>query len=407
MGYFAFLRENSRWLAAAALLTFSSGYGQTFFISVFAGDIRAEFGLSHGAWGGIYTIATTVSAVVMIWAGVLTDHFRVRVLGPVFLALLALACLAMASVSAAWALIPVIFALRITGQGMLSQIGMVATARWFVATRGRALSITSLGVSFANAALPITFVALLAVINWRILWVVAAAMALAAIPLMLTLLRQERTPQSMSNDSQVAGMGNVHWRRPQLLRHWLFWLMVPTLLGPAAWSTSLFFQQVHLAEIKGWSHLELVALFPLYTGAVVAMTIATGWLVDRFQANRVMMFYLLPFIIGFLMIGRAETIFAGAIGLMVVGIGGGIGNTMVAAFWAEHCGTRHLGSIKALVAAVTVFGSAIGPGITGWLIDRGIDFDDQMVWIAVYFVFAAILAVIACTKARRLLPQPA
>ena len=42
---------------------------------------------------------------------------------------------------------------------------------------------------------------------------------------------------------------------------------------------------------------------------------------------------------------------------------------MASAFWAEFYGTRHIGAIKAMAAALMVFGSAIGPGLTGALID--------------------------------------
>ena len=91
MNYFQFIRMNVPWLVAAGLLTFSSSYGQTYFISLFAGEIMDEFDLSDGAWGGIYTAGTTISAIVMIWAGALTDKFRVRVLGPIVLAILAVA----------------------------------------------------------------------------------------------------------------------------------------------------------------------------------------------------------------------------------------------------------------------------------------------------------------------------
>src|SRR6056297_2918334 len=50
-----FVRTNAPWLAAGFLLTFASSFGQTFFISVFAGEIRATYGLSHGDWGAIYS----------------------------------------------------------------------------------------------------------------------------------------------------------------------------------------------------------------------------------------------------------------------------------------------------------------------------------------------------------------
>ncbi len=255
-----FLVENAPWLAAGALLAFLSSFGQTFFISLFAGEIRAEFDLSHGQWGGIYSLGTTLSAAVMVWAGGLTDLFRARVLGSIVLVMLAFACLSMA-MSTVWLLPAVIFALRLTGQGMTVHISSVAMARWFVASRGKALSIAHLGFSVGEAFLPFIFVALLAVWDWRMLWVFAAGIAIGGNPLLLLLLRTERTPQSLAQSDQSLGMGGHHWTRGETLRNQLFWFMVPALLGPAAFNTAFFFQQVHFAEVKGWEHLELVRCF--------------------------------------------------------------------------------------------------------------------------------------------------
>ena len=125
------LVRNAPWLASGALLTLLSSFGQTIVISVCAADIQAEFSLSHGAWGGIYALGTTTSAVVMVWAGGLTDKFRVRALGPVVLLMLAMSCLLMAFNPFVWLLPVVIFALRLCGQGMTSHIAVVAMARWF------------------------------------------------------------------------------------------------------------------------------------------------------------------------------------------------------------------------------------------------------------------------------------
>ncbi|MBU2980347.1 MFS transporter [Lentibacter algarum] len=405
MSTIAFLKSNLRWLLAGALLTFMSSFGQTFFISVFAGEIRAEFGLSHGEWGGIYALGTLASALVMVWAGGLTDHYRVRTLGPVILVLLASACIFMASLSALWLLPVVIFSLRITGQGMTNHIAVVAMARWFTATRGRALSIASLGVSVGQALLPLLFVFLLTVYDWRILWVVSALAVLAGIPILTGLLRQERTPQSIAHSSQSLGMNARQWTRNQAVKHRLFWCMVPTLLGPAAWGTALMFHQVHYSEIKGIAHVTFVAMFPVYTAATIISMLLTGWALDRIGTARLIPFMHLPAVLAFVVFALAGGPWGLLLGFVLFGMSSGAHSTLPSAFWAEFYGTAHIGSIKALAAAIMVLGSAIGPGITGWGIDAGIGLETQYLAVALYFIGSSLLMWIGVRRAAVDLPE--
>jgi MFS family permease len=393
-----FLRLNAPWLAAGGLLTFLSSFGQTFFISIFAGEIRSEFGLSHGEWGGIYSLGTTSSAIAMIWAGALTDRFRVRGLGALILLALAGACIAMASVTAAWALAFVILALRFTGQGMTSHIAVVAMARWFVATRGRALAIATLGFSVGEALLPVLFVALMGFVDWRLLWVVAAIIALAGIPVLSLLLRNERTPQSMAHENPSLGMFGRHWTRNQTLRHPLFWFMVPALLGPSAFGTALFFHQVHYAEIKGWEHVQLVSLFPLYTLFGIGSMLISGWALDRFGTPRLIPFFQLPMVLAFVIFGMTSSISGAVIGFFFMALTTGANSTLPNGFWAEFYGTQNIGSIKAMAAAVMVFGSAIGPGITGLLIDLGMGWDTQLIAIGAYFILTTVMMAVGIAR---------
>lgn len=397
----SFLRANAPWLAAGFLLTFASSFGQTFFIAVFAGEIRTAFGLSHGAWGAIYAIATTSSALVMVWAGSLTDRFRVRHIGLCVLVGLACAAASMAWIDQVWMLVAAIFLLRLFGQGLMGHSAMVAMARWFVATRGRAVSVAGLGVATGEALLPIVFVALLGVIDWRLLWLLAAGTLLALAPALWGLLRQERTPQSFAIASGSAGMQGRMWVRADALRHPVFWLMLPALLGPAAWNTAFFFQQVHTAEAKGWAHVTLVSLFPLYTVSSVAFMLIAGWLVDRFGSTRLAAVYLLPMALGYLVFALAGGVPLGALGIILIGAGAGLHVTMMATFWAEVFGTRHLGAIRAAMAAVMVFGTAVGPAITGALIDFGLAFPTQGFGIAAYFTAASVLAALSGQSAAR------
>ena len=401
MPFFQFLRANAPFLLAGFLLALLSSFGQTFFISLFGGEIRAEFGLSNGEWGATYGIATTVSAAVMLWAGGLTDRFRVRSLGTVVLIGLALACLAMAANPWPVALVGVIFALRLLGQGMTSHISGVAMARWFVANRGRALAIAALGFSLGEAVLPLGFVALKAVLNWRMLWLAAAIMVVLALPLLVALLRRERTPQSMAHEAQAVGMGGRHWSRGDVLAHRLFWFLVPALLAPAAFNTAFFFQQVHLAEVKGWAHMGLVALFPIYSVATVVAMLVSGWAVDRWGTARLMPLYQLPLAGFFLAFASVDSLAVAAPVMVLMGLTSGAASTVPVAFWAEFYGTRNIGAIKATAAAIMVLGSAIGPGLTGALIDAGIDFPHQMLGIAAYIVLACGLVAVGVRRARR------
>ena len=400
VGFPQFLRDNAAFLLAGLLLTFTSSFGQTFFISIFAGEIMETFGLSDGQWGLIYSVGTATSAAVMVWAGVLTDRMRVRRLGVFALGGLALACLAMAANSSVVLLPLVVFLLRLSGQGMTGHIATVAMARWFVATRGRALSIAGLGMALGEASLPALFVWAMGYTDWRLLWVLGAGIVLALLPVMLRLLRRERTPQSLATTNESTGIGGTHWTRAQMLRHPLFWLVLPAAMGPSAIVTSLFFQHVHLAAVKGWAHVGLVALFPLYTTIAVLSMLVAGWAVDRAGAARLMPVYQLPMAVAFLVMAQAESLGGAAVSMVLMGITTGANHALPAAFWAEFYGTRHLGGIKAVAAAAMVLGSAIGPAITGTMIDLGHDFPAQMPAISAYLVLSCILVRVGIGRTR-------
>ncbi|MEZ8098731.1 MAG: MFS transporter [Amylibacter sp.] len=398
---FQFILKNSRWLAAGTLLTFMSSFGQTYFISIFSGEIRNTFNLSHGDWGLIYGFGTFASAIVMIWAGGLTDIMRVRKLGPMVLCALSTSCLFMA-VNPVVALLPVvIFCLRLTGQGMSTHIAAVAMSRWFVNNRGKALSISNLGFSFGEALIPLFLVSALIYFSWQKIWIIAALVTLFSIPILIWLLRQERSPQSIDAEDQSWGMNKLHWTRKKTISHPLFWFMMPAVIGQSAFNTAFFFQQVHFSEIKGWEHLSLVSMFPIYTGVAICMMILSGILLDKFGTAKLIPYFQLPMIIAFILFAFGETLYSALLGFIFLGITSGANTTLPNAFWAEFFGTKHLGSIKAAAAAAMVLGSAIGPALTGILLDFDISLNLQYVGISTFFIISSLLMLVGISRVKK------
>lgn len=389
-GYLQFIKDNLPFLAAGFLLSFMSGLGQTYFISIFGGEIRSSFGLSNGDWGLLYMCSTGLSAVAMVYAGTLADTYRIRSLSIAIFAVLCASCVLLATAQSLTVLAIVIFFLRFAGQGMAGHIAIVAMSRWFVATRGRAVAIASLGFMFGEATMPLTMVWLKSFVDWRTLWVCFSVFTIAMVPVIWWLLSKERVPSAVAAQTESVGMAQRNWTRKEAVTHPMFWYMVPAIGLFPAFGTAFWFHQAHFAEIKGWTHLQLVSVFPLGTVALALSTIAYGWLIDRFGAIRLLPFYLSPLAIAFVLHWAATDVVVTAIAVVLMGIAGGGQATVLAACWSELYGTRYIGSIKAAVAAVMVAGSAVGPGLTGALIDNGISFEVQNLFIAFVFVLTCL-----------------
>ena len=398
---------NARWLAAGMLCTLGSSFGQTFFISLFADRIMDTYGLTDGGWGTLYTGATLVSAALLVQAGRLADTMALNRLALLVIGLFATVAMGMALNTSPIVLFILIAGLRFCGQGMLSHIGITATARWFRAHRGRALAVTGLGYSLGEAVLPTLVVAAIALIGWRGTWGLAAVVLLAGLaPALWLLLGQGRAPVSASDGPDVsAGLAGRHWARGDALRHWLFWALVPGVLTPSFIGTVIFFHQLHIAQVKGWSIADMALGYPVYAALTVLTMVLAGRLIDRRGAPSLLPVYLLPLGFGMALIGPGETVWSWYGLLVLLGIGQGLGNTLNGALWPEIYGTRHIGAVRALVVAIMVLSTAIGPGITGLLIDAGVDFPEQGLFMTLWClglsaIFLLVTRRLAAERAR-------
>lgn len=381
-------------LGLAFLLAFGSSVGQTYFISLFAGQMRAELGLGHGAFGWVYTVATLASALILVWLGKLADRFNLVGLSVLTLAMLAVCALLMAAANSILLFGVALFGLRLGGQGMLSHLSITAMARWFTRERGRALSVTVLGFPAGEALLPVLVAFLLTFVSWRAIWMgMAIGLLVVMVPLMLWLgwqVRRRGLDQPESDQSHVSGRLRSSWTRAQVLRDPRIYALLPGLLAPPFIITGVLFHQVHLVEVKAWTLAELAACYPLYAGSATAVSLGFGWVVDRYGAPALLPFYLMPLGLGLAMLGLTNSVVAAPVFMMLMGATAGGATIVLGALWAEMYGTEHLGAIRSLSVVLLVSATAIAPGIVGWLIDRGVSLDSQFLMMSGYTLCCAL-----------------
>ncbi len=406
MTYRDFLWRNRRFLAFGFLTAFFSSFGQTYFIAVFGPAIRAEFGLSHGEFGGLYAIGTMASAVVLIWAGRLIDRLPLRQFAPGLAVALAGACALLALAPGALFLALALFALRLTGQGLMSHTAMTSMARYFEAERGRAVAIAMLGFPTAVAVFPLMAVALNEAFGWRQAWaLMALAVGVGLAPLMLWLLRGHgmRHRRFLVRTTRRAAAANDggqtparrQWTRAEVLRDPRFYLLGLAVMAPSFIVTGFFFHQAQLAADKGWTAAFMASAFIGYTVGSITGSLIVGHAVDRFGAIRIAPFYQLPLALACLLIAVVEAPPVALAFTMLIGLTSGGGQTLIGTIWPELYGVLHLGAIRAMVMSMSVVASALSPVGMGWLIDQQVAMQTIAIWCLGYALVACGLIVLA------------
>lgn len=389
--YASFVVRNARLLAFGFLLAFCSSFGQTFYIGLFSGEIRGAFGLTNSTFGALYSAATLCSAFLLPVFGGWVDRMPLR---PYTLAIcggLAVGTLLMAGAGGAAVLFLALLVLRLCGQGLMSNTALTTMARAFRHGRGKALSFAALGFAAGEALFPAVAIAALASAEWRAVWGASGVVLfLFLIPSVAWLLAGGRSPAGEAAPANTRSATDG-WNRRAVLGDPFFYPLLLVLLAPSFFITGFFFHQAAVAAAKGWS-LGLVATgFVLYAATKVVVAFAAGAAVDRFGALAcaVAVTPLLGLAYLLLAVGEADAIVLGY--MVLVAAAHGVSVPVASALWVEVYGTAHIGAVRAMVAALGVFASALSPVAMGLLIDRGVSVPAMAFGSAGYCAAAGLL----------------
>jgi len=241
---------------------------------------------------------------------------------------------------------------------------------------------------------------IVASVGWRNSWLISAIFLIVfATPLITALIIREREHQAVdiAPDKVIVR----HWTRPEVMRDALFWIMMLGILAPPFIGTTIFFHQIYLVELREWSLPIFASAFSVMALTTIIFVLIAGSLVDRFSAATLLPTYLIPLSLACFVLGGFEAQWAAFVFMGLLGVSYGFSSTLFGAIWPELYGTRHLGSIRAIVVALMVFGTAAGPGITGWLIDNGVSYPKQITAMGVYCLCACGLMYFVSKALRR------
>ena len=372
--YITFAINNKRFLSFGLALAFFSSFGQTYFIGLFGSDIREEFNLTHGGFGSTYTLATGVSAAVLIWVGRLIDKIDLRLFTLGSCLLLTGACFMIGFAEGITLLGIALFTLRLSGQGLMTHIYSTAMGRYFNKDRGKALSIATLGHPLGEAILPSIVVILISIIGWQETWIAFGFFnILLLLPLVIWLLKgqKERDVQLSRAILKTKNIKIKDWSIIEVLQDIRFFAVLGVILAPAFLLTGVFFHQAHLADEKNWTMVWLATSFSAFAASSVFTMLVSGLLIDKFGATKTLLVMPIPLAVAMVIMAYSNHLIAAPFLMLSCGVCVGMVFTSGAAIWPELYGEKNLGSIRALVTALIIGASAISPAIFGFLIDEG------------------------------------
>ena len=367
---FNFIYKNLNLLFFGFLIAFASGFGQTFFISLFSQDFRDTFELTNTEFGSLYSIATVLSAITIIWAGKLIDTVSLRKYTLAIILGLALTCLMASFVFNVFFLFLVIYFLRLFGQGLMGHTSRTTMARYFNTNRGKALAISGFGFSVGEIIYPAAVVFLLLTIGWRLTWFSSSIFILIFFGIFFFFIFKINNFKKENNRDEKIDLSEISWRRRDVLKDFKFYMYLPLSLLMSFTVTGFLFHQVYISEIKSWTLINLAQGFIFYAVSGITGSIISGILIDKLTGRKLIPFHLLPILAIFIVMLFSDHVYVLYLYMAGLGLSNGFTENISNSLWAEMYGVKNLGSIKALLTFFGIMASASSPFLYGIILDQ-------------------------------------
>ena len=374
------------------IFTFFSSFEQSFFLGLFNSSIRDTLSITQGQFGSIYASATLLSSFLLIWVGKKIDDINIFRFAFFVALLLSFSCFFFSKISSVLFLFIAIFLMRFSGQGMTSHTATTTTSRYFIESRGKALSTVWFGLSTAEFILPVLIVYLLTITSWQNIWILISLFVLIFLPMISYILIKSLNFDSReeTNKDDLKEKNIKQWKRIEVLKDYRFYIVCLNMLAMPCIATGVFVYQSFITESKDWGSFIIAQSFMVYSVLSVITLFVSGFLIDKFTSRKLLIFMNVPLLFSVLVLIFFDSPITAFLFLGLIGVSNGFANVLGSSTWAEIYGVKHIGSIKALTTGLMVFSTAFGTALFGFLIDRGYSIE-KIALISFAYIFSSII----------------
>ena len=375
------------------IFTFFSSFGQSFFLGLFNSSIRNELSITHGQFGSIYASATLLSSFLLIWVGKKIDDINISKFALFVILLLSFSCFLFSKISSISFLFVAIFLMRFAGQGMMSHTATTTISRYFTKSRGKALSTGWFGLSTAEFILPVLIVYLLAIYNWKNIWITISLIVIIFLPISSYFLVRNLNFDSRETQEDKNSLNDKFkdWKRIEVIKDFRFYIICANMLAMPWIATGTFVYQSFILESKNWGPFIMAQSFMAYSILSVITLFLSGFLIDKFTSRKLLIFMNIPLLLSVIVIIYFNHPITAFVFLGLIGVSNGFANVLGSSTWAEIYGVKYIGSIKALTTALMVFATAFGTALFGVLIDKGFSIEQIAIISSIYISISLIL----------------
>jgi MFS family permease len=387
---------------------------------VFLKPMTDEFGWSRTVFAGAMSLGTLLGAGLALGIGPVLDRSGPRWSVVIAFFFIGATMLLMAGISHLWQFYLLLVLGRVLHIGIIGIALSVIIPKWFVAQRGRAVAIGSLGQRLGNAVTPLVAQALVGIASWRVGVAAVGGMvwAISLLPCALFLRRRPEDlgllPDGITPENSAQGSGNagdrfvpgagaeVSLTPRQVLRLPSFYLITLAFSLAIAINTTL---SLHLMPFL--TDRQISSTVAVSTVALSSFSGAPGALVFGFMAERVtsrrtiligQVLVALSFVLLLLVRSPVEALAWG----VLYGVAQSAAVNLFQVIYADYFGRDSLGAVRSMVTPFQSVIQALGP------VAAALAYDTTGSYNLVLILFSALtLASIVCVFLARPPAHPA